>query len=157
MDCSLPGSCVHGDSPGKTTEVGCHALLQKIVPTQGSNPGLSQLQADSLPSETPGKPSEPTSNIHYLHFILTKKYNQTVLVVSCKETEYFPFLPPPPMRSQVLLFCLEIYLPSFLLFSLPLSSPSFFFFSRSSFTNTSGEGYLKIATHFGGPCLLCCF
>ena len=31
---------VHGDSPGKNTEVGCHALLQGIFPTQGSNPGL---------------------------------------------------------------------------------------------------------------------
>ena len=41
MDCSPPGSSVHGDSPGKNTEVGCHALLQEIVPTQGSNPGLS--------------------------------------------------------------------------------------------------------------------
>ena len=40
MDCSLPGSPVHGDSPGKNTEVGCHALLQGIFPTQGSNPGL---------------------------------------------------------------------------------------------------------------------
>ena len=28
MDCSLPGSSVHRDSPGKNTEVGCHALLQ---------------------------------------------------------------------------------------------------------------------------------
>ena len=28
------------DSPGKSTEVGCHFLLQKIFPTQGSNPGL---------------------------------------------------------------------------------------------------------------------
>ena len=27
MDCSSPGSSVHGDSPGKTTGVGCHALL----------------------------------------------------------------------------------------------------------------------------------
>ena len=27
MDCSLPGSSVHGDSPGKNTEVGCHFLL----------------------------------------------------------------------------------------------------------------------------------
>ena len=26
--------------PGKNTEVGCHALLQGILPTQGSNPGL---------------------------------------------------------------------------------------------------------------------
>ena len=38
MDCSLPGSSVHGDSPGKNTGVGCHALLQRIFPTQGSNP-----------------------------------------------------------------------------------------------------------------------
>ena len=40
MDCSPPGSSVHGDSPGKNTEVGCHALLQGIFPTQGSNPDL---------------------------------------------------------------------------------------------------------------------
>ena len=30
----------HGDSPGKNTGVGCHALLQGIFPTLGSNPGL---------------------------------------------------------------------------------------------------------------------
>ena len=40
MDCSLPGSSVHEDSPGKNTGVGCHALLQGIFPTQGSNPGF---------------------------------------------------------------------------------------------------------------------
>ena len=40
MDWSLPGSSVHGDSPDKNTEVGCHALLQGIVPIQGSNLGL---------------------------------------------------------------------------------------------------------------------
>ena len=41
MDCSPPGSFVHGDSPGKNTGVGCHALLQGIFPiTQGPNPGL---------------------------------------------------------------------------------------------------------------------
>ena len=28
------------DSPGKSTGVGCHFLLQGIFPTQGSNPGL---------------------------------------------------------------------------------------------------------------------
>ena len=27
MDCSLPGSSVHGIFPGKSTEVGCHCLL----------------------------------------------------------------------------------------------------------------------------------
>ena len=40
MDCSLPGSSVHGDSPGKNTGVGCHALLQGTFLTQGSNLGL---------------------------------------------------------------------------------------------------------------------
>ena len=40
MDCSPPGSFVHRDSPGKNTGVHCHALLQGIFPTQGSNPGL---------------------------------------------------------------------------------------------------------------------
>ena len=40
MDCSLPGSSVHGYSPGKDTGVGCHALLQGIFPTQWLNPDL---------------------------------------------------------------------------------------------------------------------
>ena len=35
MDYSSPSSSVHGDSPGKNTGVGCHALLQGIFPTQG--------------------------------------------------------------------------------------------------------------------------
>ena len=38
--CDLPGSSVHGDSPGKNTGVDCHALLQSIFPTQGWNPRL---------------------------------------------------------------------------------------------------------------------
>ena len=37
MDCSPPDSSAHGDSPGKHTGVGCHAFLQGIFPTQGSN------------------------------------------------------------------------------------------------------------------------
>ena len=42
VDCSPPGSSVHGDSPGKNTGLGCHALLPcpPIFPTQGLNPGL---------------------------------------------------------------------------------------------------------------------
>ena len=40
MDCSLPGSSVHEDSPSMNTGMGCHALLQGIFPTQGLNPGL---------------------------------------------------------------------------------------------------------------------
>ena len=40
MDCSPPGSFVHDDFPGKNIGVGCHAPLQGIFWTQGSNPGL---------------------------------------------------------------------------------------------------------------------
>ena len=59
MDCSQPDSSVHGDSPGKSTGVGCHALLQGIFPTQGSNPCLLCLlhwQAGSLPLGPPVNP-----------------------------------------------------------------------------------------------------
>ena len=59
MDCSLPGSSVHGDSPGKITVVGCWALLQEIFLTQGLNLCLLSLlnwQTGSLPLVPPGKP-----------------------------------------------------------------------------------------------------
>ena len=47
------------DSPGKNTGVGGHFLLQRIFPTQGSNPHLFCLlhwQMGSLPLVPPGKP-----------------------------------------------------------------------------------------------------
>ena len=59
MDCSPPGSSVHGDFLGKDTAGGCHVLLQEIFPTQGLNPCLLHLlhwQVDSLPLAPPGKP-----------------------------------------------------------------------------------------------------
>ena len=37
--CNLPGSSIHDDFPGKNTRVSCHAILQGVFPTQGSNPG----------------------------------------------------------------------------------------------------------------------
>ena len=40
MDCGLPGSSFHMDSPGNNTGVGCHALLQGIFQTQISNQHL---------------------------------------------------------------------------------------------------------------------
>ena len=52
VDCSLTGFSVHGDSPGKNTEVGCHALLLDLL-----NPGIElrcpAFRADSLPAEPP--------------------------------------------------------------------------------------------------------
>ena len=57
MDCSPPGSSVHGNSPGKNSGVGCHFLLQGIFLTLGSNLCLLCLlhwQVGSLPLVPPG-------------------------------------------------------------------------------------------------------
>ena len=55
MNCSPPGPSVHGDSPGKNTGVGCHALLQGIFLYLGIQPRSPALQVDSLLSQPPGK------------------------------------------------------------------------------------------------------
>ena len=51
MDCSPPGSSVHGISQARTLEWDCHFLPQGIFPTQGSNlclPVFLAFQADSF-------------------------------------------------------------------------------------------------------------
>ena len=126
MDCSPLDSSVHGDSPGKNTGLGCHALLQGSFPTQALNPGLLHcrqilyheprspaLQADSLPSEPPGKPKNtevgslsllqgnfptPESNQGLLHcrqilYQLSYQGSPPYLVF---RTKYFFFLLPTP-------------------------------------------------------------
>ena len=55
MDCSPPGTSVHGDSSGKNTGVGCYALLQGNLPNKGIKPRYPALQMNSLLSEPPGK------------------------------------------------------------------------------------------------------
>ena len=56
MDCSLPGSSVHGNFPGKSTGVGCHFLLQGIFPDPETEPGSPAFQGDALTSVPPGSP-----------------------------------------------------------------------------------------------------
>ena len=59
VDCSPPGSSVHGDSPGKNFGMGYHALLQGIFATPGWQVHLLYLlhwQVGSLPQASPGKP-----------------------------------------------------------------------------------------------------
>ena len=56
MDCSPPGSSVHGDSPGKNPGVGCHCPPPGDLPDPGNEARSLPLQADSLLSEPPGKP-----------------------------------------------------------------------------------------------------
>ena len=59
IDFSLPGSSVHGDSPGKNTRVGCHAFPQGLFLSQELNLQLLRLlhwPAGSLPPVPPEKP-----------------------------------------------------------------------------------------------------
>ena len=65
MDCSPPGSSVHGDSPSKNSGVDCHAPLQGIFLTQGSNPGLPHYRKILYLSEPPGKPHIDWGKIWY--------------------------------------------------------------------------------------------
>ena len=57
MNCSLPGPSVHGDSPGKS---GLPCPPPEDLPNSRMDPRSPTLQADSLPSEPPGKPKNTT-------------------------------------------------------------------------------------------------
>ena len=87
IDCSLPGSSVHGDSPGKNTGVRNLSSLQGIFPTQGSNPGLPHC-GQILPSEPPGKPKNiGVGSLSLLQGIFpTQESNQDLL--SCRQILY---------------------------------------------------------------------
>ena len=73
MDCSPPGSSVHGDSLGKSTEVGCPSLLQWIFPTQGSNLGLPHCRGIVYQLSQQGSNIYPSIKIILNHFIY-KRY-----------------------------------------------------------------------------------
>ena len=64
MDCSQPGSSVHGILQAKNTGVGCHSLLQGIFPTQGSNPDLLHYRQISYCLNHKWKESDNWSDIY---------------------------------------------------------------------------------------------
>ena len=58
-DYSLPGSSIHGDSPGKNIGGGGQALLQGVFPTLGSNSGLPQSRQILYQLSYQGNPMNP--------------------------------------------------------------------------------------------------
>ena len=83
MDCSPPGSSVHGILQ-KKTGVGCHALVHGIFQTLGLNPCLLcllQWQAGSLPLV----PSSKTDFCTFLFFLF--------FLCLCKVTIWLPYSP----------------------------------------------------------------
>ena len=78
MDCSLPGSAVHEDSPGKNTGVGCHLLLHEIFLTQGSNldhPPCRQ----TLPSEPYQEEVDSNQLLEVTYLRILKSYLRSPL------------------------------------------------------------------------------
>ena len=62
-DSSPPGPSVHGDSPGKNTGVGCHALFQGVFLTKGVNPGLLHCRRICWPLSPQGSPHIVGTNL----------------------------------------------------------------------------------------------
>ena len=82
-DCSPPGCSVHGNSPGKNTGVGFHALSKP-----GIEPRSPALQADSSLTEPPGKPKNTgVGGLSLLQGIFpTQESNWTLL--HCRQILY---------------------------------------------------------------------
>ena len=55
MDCSLPGSSVHGIFQAREYWSGLPFPSPEDLPDPGIKPGSPALKADALPSEPPGK------------------------------------------------------------------------------------------------------
>ena len=56
MDCSPPGSSVHGDFPSQEYYNGLPFPSPGVLPDPGIEPGSPALEADAITSEPPGKP-----------------------------------------------------------------------------------------------------
>ena len=65
MDGSLPGSSVHGDSPGKNPGVGLPCPSPGDLSNPGIEPRSPTFEADSLPSEPSGKPYVRGSSLYF--------------------------------------------------------------------------------------------
>ena len=106
MDCSLPGSSVHGfsmDSPGKNTGMDYHSLIQGIFPTQGLNPGLLHCRQTLYCLSYKEAPIDPIS-LAYLQssnpLFTTRVQASMTLYQTVAKSSFLPS-PPPNLLSSV--------------------------------------------------------
>ena len=98
MDCSPPGSSVHGNSPDKNTGVGCHVLLQGIFPTQESKPGLLHCRRILYQLSYQGSPKSLSRvRLFVTPWMVTL---QAPLSRGFSRQEYWSGLPFPPPLSR---------------------------------------------------------
>ena len=85
--------------PGKNTRVGCHFPLQGIFPIQGWNPCLLNIeQADSLPTEPPGKPRSKYEFLLFLYFLYS--VSKIVCFHSLNSSDSVPRDHSPPQHTH---------------------------------------------------------
>ena len=100
MDCSPPGSSVHGVSPGKSTEwVAMPSFRGSSQPMDGTQRSPT-LQANSLQSEPPGKPTPwPMSRTHIAMEMVVGRI--TIRLVAQKDPcEFLEIIPHPSLQRQ---------------------------------------------------------
>ena len=86
VNCSPPGSSVHGIFSGRNTEVGCHFLLQGIFPgVEPITSVSSALQTDSLPLSHREAPEGLFPNHPYNVLLYTHCYHQKLPDVKKQE------------------------------------------------------------------------
>ena len=104
MDYSPPDFSVHGDSPGKNIGVNCHALLQGIFSTQGSNPGLPHYRQILYQLSHQGSPRtlEWVAYPFSWGIFLTQESNQGLL-------HYMDSLPAELPGKPQLFICTKIF------------------------------------------------
>ena len=76
VDCSQPGSSVHGILQAAVLEWGCHALLQGIFLTQGSNLWLLHPLHWQVGSSRLAPPGKPILHISYTNCVLSLSSNK---------------------------------------------------------------------------------
>ena len=109
MDCSPLVSSVRGDSPGKITGVGCHALLQGMFPTQESNPGLLHGRRILYHLSHQGSP-RILEWVAYPFFRGTF-WTRNWISVSCIADRFLPAeLPRKPCKYEPCTYCTWIWL-----------------------------------------------
>ena len=139
IDSSPPGFSVHGDFPGKSPGVGCHALLRGIFPSQESNWGLPHCRQFLYCLSHQGSPMLLSNSIIF-HALVSYRF-------SAQKNFYFLFL------FSASLFLFYCGLMDFLIHG--VITHNFYYFRCTNGPNmTSGNSPLSWPLSFLSPSLL---
>ena len=142
MDYSLPGSSVHGGSPGKNYWSGLPCPPPRDLPNPGMEPRSPEFQEDSLLSDPPGKPKNiGVGNLSLLQgspqprnqtgvscivggFFTSwaARETQTHWLFSCKRIKTSGSILYPLPKCKWIHFCCALFLTATLSHSLPFTS-----------------------------------